>query len=533
MNVSAEERGTGAQYLAAIRAHWVLIVLTVAVSCATTGAYSATAAKRYEAKADLFVTPIDSSDDTFLGIGVLRESPGDPNRGVITAARFVKTRQVAEAVRARLVGERNGALTTSTLLSKVKAEPVGQANIVAISASAQTAEGAAETANAFAGETMAQRTAVFQQQLKAVIDGLTARLEAIPASDRDGFEAVGIRQRLGRLTPLVGQPDPTLTLLTRASPPDSPASPRPLLSIVVAFVASALLGTGLAVALELTSPRLSEDELLFDERLPILVRIPRLSQKQLRDFLTHRQPLPDEVREAFRMLRANLASARRDRLPHTILVTSSISGEGKTLACANLAITIAAGGERVLLIDGDLRRPMLATVFGVPTQSSGLVDVMLGKVRHDTAIVNAPEHAHLQLLLPSPRDAELIDLVEPAHAEWIIEELKHEVDVIIIDSSPLTEVADPLIWASSADTILVAVRIGRSRRDKLDELRRTLVRRGVDLAGIVLTTSEQARTRPYYGGGTPDLRRLQRMTPPSRAGGSSERRAASGEIENA
>ena len=494
--------------------------------------YSATSAKRYEAKADLFVTPINASDDTFLGIGVLRESGADPNRSVITAARFVKTDQVAEAVRARLFGERNGALTTSTLLSKVNAEPVGQANIVAISASAPTAQGAAETANAFAAATIARRTAVFQQELKSVIDGLTARLEAIPSSDREGFEAVGIRNRLGRLAPLVGQPDPTLTFLTRASPPDSPAWPRPLLSIGVALVASTLLGMGLAVIRELTSPRVSEYELLFDQRLPILARIPRLSRKQLRDFLSHRQPRPAELREAFRMLRANLGVVGRDgALPHTILVTSSISGEGKTLACANLAMTIAAGGERVLLIDGDLRHPMLATVFGVPTPTSGLVDVMFGKVRHDATIVTAPEYANLRLLLSNSRDAEQIDVVEPAHAERIIEELKHEADVIIIDSSPLTEVADPLIWASSVEAILVAVRIGRSRRDKLAELQRTLARHGVDLAGIILITNEKPRKRAYYGG-APDLRKLQRMTPRSGAVGSSERRAASAEIDH-
>ena len=94
MNVSAEERGTGARYLAAIRANWALIVLTVAVGVATAVSYSAISAKRYEAKADLFVTPVDASDDTFLGIGVLRESGSDPNRSVITAARFVKTQRL-------------------------------------------------------------------------------------------------------------------------------------------------------------------------------------------------------------------------------------------------------------------------------------------------------------------------------------------------------------------------------------------------------------------------------------------------------
>jgi capsular exopolysaccharide synthesis family protein len=516
----------GARYLAAIRANWPLVAITVVVGVVTAGLYAALAPKRYVAKADLFVSAIDPSDKTFLGIGVLRESPSDPNRAVITAARLVKTQQVAEAVRQRLAAV-NDTESTSALLKKVQAQPVGQANIVAISASGPSAKRAAAIANAFAAETIAQRTAVFEQQLKSVIRELTARLDAIPASQRTGFEGSGIRARLGALVPLVGQRDPTLMFLTRAPPPTAPEWPRPLLSIVVAFIATALLGTGIAVARELASPRLTEDELLFDHSLPILARIPRLRRDQLRDFLTHRTPLPGEVREAFRTLRANLAVERG--LPHTILVTSSISGEGKTLACANLAIAIAAGGERVLLIDGDFRNPMLPTLFGVPIRGSGVIDVMLGNASRD-GFVSPAGYTHLRLLPSSPRDARFIDLVEPLHAELILEQLKHEADVIIIDSSPLTEVADALIWAGAVDTILVAARIGRSRRDKLDELLRTFGRRGVDPAGVVLTTRERPHNRPYYST-APEFGKLQAKTPPVLADGSSENRAASGEIE--
>jgi receptor protein-tyrosine kinase len=247
----------------------------------------------------------------------------------------------------------------------------------------------------------------------------------------------------------------------------------------------------------------------------------------LRDFLTHRTPLPGEVREAFRTLRANLAAD--GGLPRTILVTSSISGEGKTLACANLASAIAAVGERVLLIDGDFRKPMLATVFGVPTPGSGVIDVMLGKASRD-GLVSPPGYAQLRLLPSNPRDADLIDLVEPLHAEQVLEQLKREADVIIIDSPPLTEFADALIWAGAADTILLAVRIGRSRRDKLDELLRTFGRRGVAPAGVVLTTRERPHNRRYYRS-APEFGKLQAVTPPVLADGSSESRAASGEIE--
>jgi Mrp family chromosome partitioning ATPase len=116
-------------------------------------------------------------------------------------------------------------------------------------------------------------------------------------------------------------------------------------------------------------------------------------------------------------------------------------------------------------------------------------------------------------LLSSPRDGELVDLIEPAHAERLLERLKGEADVIIIDSSPLTEVADALKWAGAADVVLVAVRIGLSRRDKLEELRRTLAQRGLDPAGFIVTTKERPRKSEYYGY-APDLRRLQSIASP-------------------
>src|SRR5207244_10815219 len=121
------------------------IILYVAAPCY----YTLKPTNRYDPKVYIFVIPSDPTDETFLGSCLLRESPSAPNRGVSTAARFVKTQQVAEAVRARLASGRNGAPSTSALLSKVQAAPVGQANIVAISATGESAKRAAETANAF------------------------------------------------------------------------------------------------------------------------------------------------------------------------------------------------------------------------------------------------------------------------------------------------------------------------------------------------------------------------------------------------
>ena len=141
--------------------------------------------------------------------------------------------------------------------------------------------------------------------------------------------------------------------------------PRPKLSIAVALFAALLLGSGAALASELISPRVNRaEELLLEQRLPILARIPRMPRRAIARYLTGRERLPGTAWEAYRTLRASLATAGRNGgFPRTILVWSSIPGEGKTLTSVNLAITMALSGVRVVLVDADLRRPMIATAF--------------------------------------------------------------------------------------------------------------------------------------------------------------------------
>jgi capsular exopolysaccharide synthesis family protein len=299
--------------------------------------------------------------------------------------------------------------------------------------------------------------------------------------------------------------------MTKASVPGSAAFPKPRLALAVTFVASLLLGIAIAIARELMNPKVSgEDELIFAHRLPVLTRIPRLHKREVRAFLVHREPVLAHVTESFRTLRANLAFTHIGSLPRTILVASAISGEGKTFAASNLAIAIAAGGERVALVDGDLRRPMLATVFGVASGGRGLLDVLLGNANHEQALVPAPGYPNLRLLLSSWRDADLVDLIELVQVERTLEQLKNDADVIIIDSSPLTEVSDALKWAGAVDAILVTVRIGWSQPDKLEDLRRTLAQRRLDPAGFIVTTKERARKGEYYRVAT-DLQKVRTM----------------------
>src|SRR2546423_3743479 len=185
------------------------------------------------------------------------------------------------------------------------------------------------------------------------------------------------------------------------------------------------------------------------------------------------------MREAYRTLRASLMPAGRGgRVPSSVLITSASPSEGKTMTAVNVATTLAAGGQRVVLIDGDLRRPMVATLFGVASRPRGFADVLLEHVPLEQALVRAPGHGdQLQLLLASPEHAHLVDLLHPERVERVLDELRSVADIVVIDSPPVTEVADALTLADQVDTVLIAVRLGRTRRDRLNELRRMLAQR--------------------------------------------------------
>jgi non-specific protein-tyrosine kinase len=486
-----DDRSEAGRYLQALRDHWILIAWLVVLGVVAATLYSQTASKRYEAHADLLVSPIPGDDDTFVGINVLKES-GDPTRSVITAARLLKSREVVRGVARRL-------RIPESELQGVEVKPLGQANIVTITAESTSASTAARIANAFAEETIAGRTRDFQVDLVDTIDRLRSQLRAIPAGRRNIGEALAIQERLAALTPLIDSDDPTLQISSRATAPGSPVWPRPALSIAVAFIGALLIGMAAAIALELGDPRVRrEEELLLSQRLPILARVPRLPRRVVRDYLSGMRTLRPDVWDSYRGLLANLSVL--GELPRTIVVTSAGPAEGKTFTAVNLAVTLASRGTRVVLVDGDMRRPMLASVFGVAAQPGGFAElVATGEIGPRTMVPAPGELESLELVLASPERVDDRDyFFDPRTVARALALLQEEAEVVIIDSPPLTEVPDTLALAGAADAVLIAVRLGRTRRDKLNELRRQLAQRGIAAAGFVVTTRQQSRTPGYY-----------------------------------
>ncbi|HXY86386.1 MAG TPA: polysaccharide biosynthesis tyrosine autokinase [Gaiellaceae bacterium] len=493
------ERQGAVRYADALREHWVMILGLVLTALIVAVVYSTTAHKRYQAEADILVTPISSSDDTYTGIrGVLQDTTGQSN-AVLTVARLITTPQLADSVKSRYGFK----ASRDALLRKITVSPASQSNIIAVTATAGSARGAALYANAFANRVVAQLNSQFQGGLSSQILRLTALLRAIPPSQAASPEAVSLAQRLSALRAVRGSGNPTVQVVSSAVPPTKPSWPRPVLAVGIALVASALLGVGLALALELLNPRLKrEEDLILGHRLPILARIPRMKQSAVTAFFTGTAPLPPDVREAYRIMRASLAVAGRDDgFPRSILITSAIPGEGKTMTAVNLAMSLADGGRRVVLVDGDLRRPMVATVFGLSPGRHGLAAVLLGEVGVEDALLSAPGHNdRLKLLLASPEHAHVVDLLDPRRVQRVLDELRAYADVVVVDSPPVTVVADALNLADAVETVIVSVNLGRTRRDKLTELRRMLAQRGVAPAGFVVTTRSRSRKDEYYYG---------------------------------
>jgi capsular exopolysaccharide synthesis family protein len=473
-----------ARYLDALARRWPILVALIVISVSSALAYSLLAAKRYKAQADVLVSATPVTGDATFAVGLLR----DPSSSIYTAGRLVKSPRITVDA-ARRLGEPVG--DPEQILKLIEVEPITQSSVLAIRGKASSPARAALIANTFAQVLIEQVGREFQSELQATLERLRSRLRAIQEDKTAAAEVLALQASLARLEPLVGTGDPTLKLLDHAVPPDNPVWPRPVLSAGLAFFAALILGVGLLAVLEALSPRLTNEEALDAE--PVLARIPRGRESLVRNYLRGRNALPSDFWEAYRTLRANLADrSASGRFPRTLLITSAIRGEGKTMTSANLAITLAAAGARVILVDGDLRRPMVGNVFATKPGPGSLAAVLLGRIDPVDALVPAPGYGEgLRLLLSGSERP--VDLLDPPRIASLLEQLSREADVVILDSSPLTEFADSFALADAVDSVVVVTRLGHTRRDRYGQLRRFLAQNRIVPTGFVLTTLERSQ----------------------------------------
>ena len=213
------------RYFRVIRERLGLIVMVTLTTTLVAAAYLAVATEQYKAEADLLVIPASREDTALNGLPVIRES-SDPTRDVETAARLVANRNVANAVKDDLGLDQS----VDSLLSQVTAEPVAQSNIVAVTATADSPDLARDLANGFVNGVVEQRSKVVKAEAEKQIVGLKDQLQEAEANGEDA-NATALANQIAELQGLVQSGDPTLTVETRADAPESPFSPRPMLTL--------------------------------------------------------------------------------------------------------------------------------------------------------------------------------------------------------------------------------------------------------------------------------------------------------------
>jgi non-specific protein-tyrosine kinase len=195
------------------------------------------------------------------------------------------------------------------------------------------------------------------------------------------------------------------------------------------------------------------------------------------------------ISEAYRALRTNLDFASLDQALKTLAVTSAGVGEGKSTTLANLAVVSAQAGRTVLLVDADLRRPILHHLFGLENQV-GLTTVMMDDAALTSPPFQATEIEGLSVLTSGPLPPNPADLMGSHRMEEVIATLTGSADQVFFDTPPVVAVTDAAVLATKVDGVLLVVSAGKTRRERARAAVQRLEQINARLVGTVLTNVE-------------------------------------------
>ncbi len=221
--------------------------------------------------------------------------------------------------------------------------------------------------------------------------------------------------------------------------------------------------------------------------------IGRHTKPHLLTFLSSRSP----IAEAYRVLRTNLEFTGSGGPHRAVLVTSALPGEGKSTTAANLAITLAQSGRRVILVDADLRNPSQHKLFDLPN-TAGLSTMFLMDAPSPPAFLRPTAIDSLSVLSSGPLPPNPAELLGSAKMDAIMALLRAEADTVILDSPPLLTVTDPAVIARVADGVILVAAAGRTRTGALTRAAEVLSRAHATLWGVVLNKVKANRGEGHY-----------------------------------
>ena len=321
-----------------------------------------------------------------------------------------------------------------------------------------------------------------------------------PRVAADVADAVG-KQFIKTVAELESVTKPTsspvkVTVVSTPTVPTVPISPKPTRNLALGVVLGLLLGLGVALLRDLLDTSIkNEKDCSIVTDAPVIGSIafdPGASKNPLIV-----QVDPHSARaEAFRTLRTNLQFVDAAHHPRSIVFTSSVPGEGKTTTTANLAITMAASGARICVLEADLRRPRLLEYMGLDG-SLGLTNVLIGQAELGDVIQQFADSSVYVVGAGSvpPNPSELLGstaMIETLH------ELESRFDIVIIDSPPLLPVTDAAVLSTIVGGTVLVVGVGRVDRDHLGRSLQSLEAVKGRVLGLVLNMIPIKGTDAYY-----------------------------------
>jgi capsular exopolysaccharide synthesis family protein len=299
----------------------------------------------------------------------------------------------------------------------------------------------------------------------------------------------------------------------------APVGTRRSLKLMLGLMLGLMMGTGAAFLKEHLNTAIRADEIESVLGIPSLVLIPQFAKRGARRWGARRGANPasgqegEELRElvaltaphsagaeAFRTLRTNLLFSQAERSLRSLVVTSTSPAEGKTTVSANLGLAFAQQGLRVLLVDGDLRRPRLHEPFQL-SREPGLTDLAMGYRTREEVIRPAAGVEGLFLLPAGTLPPNPSEFVGSPRMRAVLSDLGESFDLLLVDTPPVQAAADAAILASMADGVMLVLRAGKTGRNAAQFAVREVARLGGRLLGVVVNDpdAQMQHSEAYYG----------------------------------
>ncbi len=453
-------------FLHLLRDHWKLIVLVTVLAGAGSAALTARVTPRYASSVMLYVSAGSSTADPAVAYdGALLSQ-----QNVQSYADLLTGTQLAGSV----VSYLGLPMTASQLAAEISAHPIPQTVLLTA--------------------TVTDRSPRRAQLIASAVGTNFVQLVAVLARSS------------GQRRSTVG-----VTVVAPASLPSSPVSPKPVRNVGIALALGLLIGIAFAAARRsLDTTIKSTDQLAtITGGRPVVGTVPFDAAARKQPLVRDDDPFGRRL-EAFRKIRTNLQFVDIDRPHKALLFTSPLPDEGKSSTVCNLAIMLAQFGKRVIMVEVDLRRPRATGYLGLPN-SVGVTDILVGRADVGEATQTWGDDL-FDVLASGPMPPNPSDLLGSQRMSLLVEQLRGQYDVVLLDAPPVLPFADAVATAAASDGVVLVVRHGKTRIAQVRQASEALGAVGVPILGSVLTMTP-TKHHPEYGYGYRRYRSTYKVPP--------------------